>query len=1102
MMCKKRLLLTTLCYLAGLSAVANAGDQSAGNESDWDITDTGQPYVDAGFTLTEGTWMTVDVSPDGKSLMFDLLGDIYTMPATGGDARLVLGGPALQHQPRYSPDGSKILFISDASGSDNVWIARPDGSEARQITRETLNKMHHPTWGPKGDYIIATKFQANLFVNPEIWRYHIQGGTGQSIVNQMDVKTIVDEARYSPDGRYLYFTNKLAAPLDFFINTNQPNFSIDRRDLETGAIETVLQGYGGATTAQISPDGNRIAFVRRIKAKTVLFVYDRKTGEQRPVFDGLERDAQGSIYRSGFYPGYDWFPDGLHVAIWAGGKLLKVNVETQSIENIPFKANARHRITKALHFKNNLEHGDFTIRSIQQIAVAPGGKKMVFNALGHLWHKTLPEGTPERLTHAEEFEFEPAYSADGRQLVYVAWQDETGSALRVTRANGRGGHTLVTSMGTVRTPVFSPDGNYIAYTIQKGDDHMSGYRAKPGLYLVASKGGEAKHLAEAADTPHFSADGTRIFYTRRETGKDGVVIKLESVQLNGLDKREHAVSKTATELHLSPDQRWLSFKQNYQYAVIPYRPMGTVLDIDSDKPQLPMVTLTDSGGFHLTWSSDSRRVYWMFGDQLFDADIPAQFAGHAKPPVDGVAIGLTATADKPEGAIAFINGRIITMRGDDVIENGALVVASNKIIAVGPASQVEIPATATVIDVSGKTLLPGLVDMHGHLGLFSTGLIPQKHPNHYAALAYGITTDFDPSSQDYPSYAIAEMNRAGIMVGPRMINAGKIIYGLPGRVEAYNRIDGFEDARNAIRRKKALGSIFVKSYMQPMRRQRQQIIKAAREANIQVTPEGDAYPYNNIAGILDGHTAIEHVLPFANYYDDLVQLMAHGGTATTPTLVVSTGDISGENYLYQTERPWDDPKVKRYVQNTLSMYSPLPGGGAAPPYARGMISLHVADELWDIGFRSVARSLKKLDEAGVLVNAGGHGQIQGLNLHWEMWLMAEGGMGNHSALQAGTLNGAKTLGVDHQVGTLEVGKLADLIVLDKNPLDNIRNTNTIRYTMVNGRLYDSLSMNEIGNYNKPRGKFYWELENYKGIEWNASWADDDKGIMGGAPHRH
>jgi hypothetical protein len=292
-----------------------------------------------------------------------------------------------------------------------------------------------------------------------------------------------------------------------------------------------------------------------------------------------------------------------------------------------------------------------------------------------------------------------------------------------------------------------------------------------------------------------------------------------------------------------------------------------------------------------------------------------------------------------------------------------------------------------------------------------------------------------------------------------------------------------------MQRKRALGGIYIKSYKQPTRRMRQQLVKAGRELGIMIDVEGEGQFYNNISMLLDGHTILEHNLPIATYYDDVLQLMKASGTANTPTLIVTFGETFGENYLYQTTRPWDDPKVKVFVQESTSSYSPLEAvPSAAPPWVRSMTTFHAAEEIWEIGFRSVARSVKKQDDAGMLVNVGSHGQIAGLAMHWEMWLMSQGGMSNHRVLRAATLNGAKSLGFDKQLGSIVPGKLADLIVLDANPLEDIRNSNTVRYTMVNGRLYDSLSMNEIGNYDRPRGKFFWELQDSRGIDWNESWS--------------
>jgi hypothetical protein len=361
----------------------------------------------------------------------------------------------------------------------------------------------------------------------------------------------------------------------------------------------------------------------------------------------------------------------------------------------------------------------------------------------------------------------------------------------------------------------------------------------------------------------------------------------------------------------------------------------------------------------------------------------------------------------------------------------------------------------------------------------------------YASLAFGITTNYDPYTSELARYSVTEMNQAGIRVGPRSINSGAVAYGRSGKSDAvYVPIDSYADAQRLMARKAALGGRVVKSYRQPARRQRQQLVKAGREAGIMLDVEGESHYYNNVTMVLDGHTAIEHNFPVATYYDDVVQLMARAQSATTPTVIIAFGELMGENYMYQTTRAWEDPKLRTFVQSTTSGYSPLATPYSGPPYARGMTSIHVADELWDIGFRAVARSMKKLDDAGVIVNAGSHGQIHGIDQHWEMWLLATGGMSNMRVLRASTLNGARTLALDRQIGSLEVGKLADLIVLDENPLEDIRHTNTVRYTMVNGRLYDAATMNEIGIYDRPRTKFFYELADHAGLDWNETWAED------------
>ncbi|MFD0856187.1 amidohydrolase family protein, partial [Actinomadura adrarensis] len=452
-------------------------------------------------------------------------------------------------------------------------------------------------------------------------------------------------------------------------------------------------------------------------------------------------------------------------------------------------------------------------------------------------------------------------------------------------------------------------------------------------------------------------------------------------------------------------------------------------------------------------------------------------------------VPLTVDADVPDGCVALTGAKVITMAGEEIIEPGTVVVRGNRIVEIGPSGTVVPPPEAVVIDCAGKIIMPGLVDAHGHIdGGSENGLNPQKQAARYAALAFGVTTNFDPFCSELPNFESDETTRAGLTVGPRWIGTGSAIHGRPRNVfHLYSPLDSYEDAEGIIRRKKALGALVVKSYKWPSRRHRQMLIKAAREHGVGIVVEGETHFYNNISMILDGHTNLEHNLPVATYYDDVVQLFAHAGVSNTPTLVVAFGELFGENYVYQRTEIWKEPRIRAYVQACISGYSPLNAPYGAPPYSRAMTTIHVADELYDIGVLAASRSTNKLDQAGVRINAGSHGQVPGLAMHWEMALLAEGGMPAHRVLRAATFNTAETLGVSHQIGSLEKGKLADLIVLDADPLDHIRNSESVSMTMVNGHLYDSHTLDELAPSPKPRTRFYWETQDTNGIDWSDPW---------------
>lgn len=1048
-------------------------------------------YKDVTLNLDEGTWMSLDVSPDGQSIAFDLLNDIYVIPARGGEARLIHGGPATQRSPQFSPDGTHLLYLSDETGADNAWVSAPDGSNPRQISKETLAMITGPAWDPDGKSIVATKTNASVFEmrTSEIHRLALEGGANDLIVEAPKSGKDVQEARVSPDGRYLYYTERRGGDHYVYVNTGLGNFVIRRRDLKTGETVDLIGGFGSATTPQVSPDGKFIAFIRRVQAKTVLFRYDVDTATQHPIYQDLDRDLQADyIPQEHYYPAFDWFPDNRHVAIWGKGHLFKVDMQTGQAELIPFQVTAQHRIHTPLHVQQNAAPSEVKVRIVRQPALAPKTDEIVFRALGKLWLQDYAGNrAPRRLTASAQAESDPTWSPDGRSIAYVEWNDELGSMLKVRTARGSQERVVVRSRGVIRQPVFSHDGKSLAYRIMDPEPLMGGAADAPGLYVVPADGKQAaKYLTAASGVSQFSRDDQRIYYFGTPDFAGRKAVRLQSVAVDGGESREHAYAQTADteDVLLSPDFQWIAFKEFNQLHVMPYHESDVAMEIVAAGRSAAR-KLTVTGAFEPVWSADSSRLVWMLGPDIYTAS-PRESGLVATPTRT---VRLTAPTDVPQGTIALVNARIIPIKDDTVIDNGVVVVERNRIKAVGATGSVAIPAGAKVIDLAGKTLMPGFFDAHGHIDCCWGGIMPTKHATRYAALAYGVTTNYDPYTSELTNYESTEMTLAGEMVGPRWLGSGHVIYGRSGKPDhMFDPIDSLEDARNIARRKVALGGGILKSYKLTTRAQRLYLLQAAAENGLMVDLEAAGHFYDNVNSILDGYTTLEHNLPVATYYDDLLQLFQHSSMANTPTLIVTFGELFGENYIYQHQEPWKESKVRSFIPAVNNAYNPIFGDGDAPLHVRAMEAIHYADELYDVGFRSVGRSVKRLDDAGVTINVGSHGQASGIAIHWEMQLLAEGGMSPMRILRAATLNGAQTWGFGQQLGSIEPGKLADLIVLDRDPLADIHNTNSVRYTMVNGRLYDAETMNEIGNYDRPRTRFYWEMTDRHGIDWNPAWA--------------
>ena len=1045
------------------------------NKPKWDVAaPPGLTIREVPIDVTEGSWMNLDASPDGLTLAFDLLGDIYTMPLSGGTPKRIADGLPFETQPRFSPDGKRIAFTSDRGGGDNIWIMNADGSDKRQMSKEDFRLLNQPSWSPDGRFIAAKKHftTGRSLGTGEVWLYHVSGGGGVVLVkkpNEQHQKEL-GEPIFAPDGKHIYYTRNITAgPIfEYAQDSNGEVFDIERYEIDTGKTEAVVTGAGGSVRPTPSPDGKKIAFVRRERTQSKLYVKDFITGEERKIYDALDQDVQETWAVTGVYPNMDWSPDSKSIYFWAGGKIRKVDWPTGTVDDIPFRISDSRGIIDPPRPAVEVAPASFQTSMPRGVSTSPDDRSIVFETMGKLWIKPASGGAAKRLTAAkDEMEAYPSWSRDGKTIVYVAWTDKGLGEIRTVASTGSASRTITQQPGHYARPRFSPNGTMIVFEKGQGGYLTSPRMSdEPGVYQIASSGGPAVRIASGVTNPHFGSANDRLFMTEAGQNKRQLI----STDLSGEAKRAHATGELATTYEVSPDGNNFAFRQNYEAFVMPLMPGTQEVSVSPSGGPMPVTKVSSGGADYIHWSGNGTQLHWALGPVRYSAKTNALFPSAPlekdgkpakfEPPKSGVSLAMPMKSDRLSGLIALTGARIVTMadKSGGIIDNGVVLVENDRIKAVGKADDIAIPAGAKTVDVVGKTIIPGLVDAHAHGPHGVDDMTPQQNWVNMLNLAMGVTTRHDPSSSAATAFPAVEMQRAGLIVGPRSFSTGEIVYGAKA-ADVYAQIDSLDDALAHVRRLKAQGAHSVKNYNQPRREQRQQVVAAALQENMRSVAEGGSLFGMDMALIADGNTTLEHNVPLGVFYEDVLQFFSKSKTGYTPTLVVTYGGPAGDPYWRSHTDVFRHPLLAKHQPPTT--------------LAANNARREIAPEE-DYVDDDSAREAHKLAKLGVPVAIGAHGQEAGIAAHWELWSFVRGGMSPVEALAAGTIESARSLGYDKDVGSLEVGKLADLVVLDADPSVDIRNSDKVAKVMIGGRLYDATTLNEEVTGTRKRLPYYWE----------------------------